>query len=332
MPPASTSPAMLALAALSATILAGCHAETPPPPPTHRVLQVTVSSGVSLEVLDWGGTGTPLVFLAGIGDTGHSFDEFAPEFTDHWHVFAVTRRGYGASSHPATGYDVPTFASDIKAVLDSLHLDTVALVGHSFAGDEITRIAAEWPDRVSRLVYLDAAYDRVGELDVLHRAAFPDDPPMTPADSASMASVGDYLARLNGFRLNDDELRQWFVFDSTGRLSAKRTADTIWTRTILPAVGHPPFAEVHAPALVIYAVPEDPADVLPWYPRADTAWQRQAERAFTVWSEFRRRDRDSIPGLLAGSRVVELPGASHYVFISDRARVLDEMRRFLSGS
>ncbi len=323
----------LALALLLAALLPGCATDaSPPPAPAHRVLHVGVAPGVSLEVLDWGGTGPPVVFLAGIGDTGHSFDDFAPEFTDHWHVYAITRRGYGASSHPDTGYDVPTFAADVEAVLDSLALDTVTFVGHSFAGDEITRIAAEQPDRVTRLVYLDAGYDRVGELDVLREAAFPDDPAMTMADSASAEAVGDYLERLNGFRLNDDELHQWFVFDSTGRMVAKRSADTIWTRTILPAVDHPPFAEVRASALVIYAVPEDPADVLPWYPAADTAWQRRAEHAFTVWSGFRRRDRDSIPGLLSDARVVELPGASHYVFVSDRARVLGEMRQFLEGS
>src|SRR5438105_3869561 len=44
----------------------------------HKVQFVSVEPGVSLEVLDWGGTGRPVVFLAGAGCTAHIYDEFAP--------------------------------------------------------------------------------------------------------------------------------------------------------------------------------------------------------------------------------------------------------------
>ncbi|HET9066577.1 MAG TPA: alpha/beta hydrolase [Gemmatimonadales bacterium] len=327
MRPLTPTPAMLVMALLLPCVGRG---RTPTPPAgEHRVAHVVVAPGVDLEVLDWGGTGEPLIFLAGIGDTGHSFDEFAPAFTDRWHVYAITRRGYGASTHTAAGYDVPTFAADIEAVIDTLGLSTVSLVGHSFAGDEITRIAAEWPGRVSHLVYLDAAYDRVGQLDVLQRAQFPDDPPMRTADSASPQAVGSYLAALNGFRLNDEELHQWFAFDDEGKLIGKQTSDTIWSRTILRTVDHPPFDRVTTPALLVYAVPESAADLLPWYPHADTTWQRQARHAFDIWGAYRRADREHIPDLFAAAQVIDLPGANHYVFISNRDQVLDAMRRFL---
>jgi pimeloyl-ACP methyl ester carboxylesterase len=59
---------------------------------------VSVEKGVSLEVLDWGGTGRPLVLLTGLGDTAHVFDEFAPKLTASYHVYGITRRGRGASS------------------------------------------------------------------------------------------------------------------------------------------------------------------------------------------------------------------------------------------
>jgi non-heme chloroperoxidase len=67
----------------------------------HKVQFVTVEEGVQLEVLDWGGSGWPLIFLAGAGDTAHRFDGFAPQFTAHHHVYGITRRGSGASSKPA---------------------------------------------------------------------------------------------------------------------------------------------------------------------------------------------------------------------------------------
>jgi len=68
--------------------------------PQHRISFVTVDKDVKLEVLDYGGSGRPLIFLAGLGDTAHVFDKFAPKFIATYHVYGITRRGYGASSAP----------------------------------------------------------------------------------------------------------------------------------------------------------------------------------------------------------------------------------------
>jgi hypothetical protein len=73
-------------------------------PSPHTVQFVTVDENVKLEVLDWGGSGRPLVLLAGEGGTAHVFDDFAPKLTSEYHVYAITRRGYGVSSHPTEGY------------------------------------------------------------------------------------------------------------------------------------------------------------------------------------------------------------------------------------
>jgi pimeloyl-ACP methyl ester carboxylesterase len=61
---------------------------------------------------------------------------------------------------PETGYDTATLVEDIRQFLDALKIQRVILVGHSIAGDELTRFAVLHPDRVIKLVYLDAAYDR----------------------------------------------------------------------------------------------------------------------------------------------------------------------------
>jgi non-heme chloroperoxidase len=47
-------------------------------PSPHRTTLVTVEDGVQLEVLDWGGSGRAIVLLAGLEDTAHVFDDFAP--------------------------------------------------------------------------------------------------------------------------------------------------------------------------------------------------------------------------------------------------------------
>src|SRR3977135_329175 len=105
----------------------------------HQAAFIGIDSDVALEVLDWGGTGPPFILLAGLGNTAHVFDDFARHFTDRFRVLGVTRRGYGSSSRSESGYDVATLAHDIAVLCDQLHLDRVILVGHSIAGDQLTK-------------------------------------------------------------------------------------------------------------------------------------------------------------------------------------------------
>ena len=104
----------------------------------HTVQMVSVEKGVSLEVLDWGGGGRPLVLLTGLPDTAHVFDEFAPKLTVNYHVYGITRRGRGASSAPvpnATNYTAGRLGEDVLAVIDALHLNKPVIAGHSIAGE-----------------------------------------------------------------------------------------------------------------------------------------------------------------------------------------------------
>jgi len=65
----------------------------PPDPSPHTIQFLTVDKDASLEVLDWGGTGRPLVLLTGLGSDAHVFDDFAPKLTARYHVYGITRRG-----------------------------------------------------------------------------------------------------------------------------------------------------------------------------------------------------------------------------------------------
>lgn len=126
-------------------------------PSLHSVQFVTVDQDVKLEVLDWGGSGRPVVFLAGLGNNAHVFDRFAPKFIGSNHVYGITRRGFGASSAPLSGYSADRLGDDVLAVLKSLNLDRPVLVGHSIAGSELSSIGSRHPEKVGGLVYLDAA-------------------------------------------------------------------------------------------------------------------------------------------------------------------------------
>src|SRR5947207_1880321 len=124
----------------------------------HTVHFVTVDGNVKLEGLDWGGCGRALVLLAGLGDTAHVFDDFAPKLANTYHVYGITRRGFGASSAPVSGYSADRLGDDVLAVIDSLGLTRPVLVGHSIAGEELSSVGSRHPEKVAGLVYLDAGY------------------------------------------------------------------------------------------------------------------------------------------------------------------------------
>jgi non-heme chloroperoxidase len=127
-------------------------------PSPHHSEMITVDQGVQLEVLDWGGTGRPMVFLSGLGNTAHIWDNFSPQFADKYHVYAITRRGFGRSTHVSTGYAPERLGDDILAVMDQLKIEKPVLIGHSIGGEELSSIGTRHPEHVSALIYLDAAY------------------------------------------------------------------------------------------------------------------------------------------------------------------------------
>src|SRR5262245_45665219 len=106
-------------------------------PAPHKLQFITVSRGVKLDVPDWGGTGPTRVFLAGLGNTAHAWDTFIPKFTDSYRIVAITRRGFGASSHPNGGYELTNLVNDVRKVMDTLRIQRATLVGHSIAAEEL---------------------------------------------------------------------------------------------------------------------------------------------------------------------------------------------------
>src|ERR1700721_1469170 len=92
----------------------------------HSIRFVTVQDDVKLEVLDWGGSGRPMILLHGGNSTAHEFDQFAPKLTVSYHVYGITRRGCGTSSAPPptdANYTADRLGDDVLAAIDDLKLD-----------------------------------------------------------------------------------------------------------------------------------------------------------------------------------------------------------------
>ncbi len=86
------------------------------------------------------GSGQPVVLIHGYPLSGRAWDKHVPVLLeDGRRVITYDRRGFGKSSQPATGYDFDTFAGDLNALLETLDLRDVTLVGHSMGTGEVTR-------------------------------------------------------------------------------------------------------------------------------------------------------------------------------------------------
>jgi non-heme chloroperoxidase len=309
---------------------------TAPDTSPHKVLFVPVEKDVRLEVLDWGGTGRPLVFLAGLGSTPHVFDKFVPRFTGQYHVYGITRRGFGASSRPALttpNYSGDRLGDDVVAVIDALKIRRPVLIGHSIAGAELSSVGARYPQKVSGLIYLDAAY----------AAAFyaPGNPP-APGDNVSMdinelRRKVDKLNSLNDSRAATrllDEMLKTDLPELTTDIRAARA----WFQRIPTPAGKPSAGAAIEPAdavvaglvknaappvpiLAIYALPHRPEPQWPAWKKANM----QAENAF---------EEQSVKMFAAGNpraRIIHIPGALHDVFDSDATEVERDMKAFMGG-
>jgi non-heme chloroperoxidase len=279
-------------------------------PSKHRIQFVTVEPGVQLEVLDWGGSGRSLVLLTGSGNTAHVFDDFAGKLTGLAHVYGITRRGFGASSHPESGYTDQRLADDVLHVLDSLKLVAPVLVGHSMGGNELTTLASQHSDRVSGLVYLEAGAD----------------PQDFPASDPAYMALAANLPPAN--RLPPPP-----AFPESERRAS--TADYQSARRALKAIGEGTkkrdYSRIRVPVLSLFAVfgsADDPLrQDLPKDPQ-----QRAAVEAFeSATMVYIKRYEKSLLTAVPGARIVELPGANHYVFLSNEAEVLREIALFIAG-
>ena len=136
--------------------------DPPPTPPTDPTDRWFDGDGIRVHALDWGGpeTGTPILFLHGVGGNAWIWDDVArrlrPALPDH-HLVAIDGRDGGDTDHPPTGYGRDRFVADILAVHDALGGRPMVVVGHSRSGWLAAWLAAIRPERVAALVVVDPA-------------------------------------------------------------------------------------------------------------------------------------------------------------------------------
>ncbi|GLY33903.1 alpha/beta hydrolase [Kineosporia sp. NBRC 101731] len=122
--------------------------------------RLTVSSDVENAELHYTdqGSGRPVVLIHGWPLSGRSWENQVPALVAAgYRVITYDRRGFGESSQPWNGYEYDTFAADLNALITSLDLNEVTLVGFSMGGGEVARyIGTYGTGRVARAVFAGA--------------------------------------------------------------------------------------------------------------------------------------------------------------------------------
>jgi pimeloyl-ACP methyl ester carboxylesterase len=286
-------------------------------PSPHRANFVQAGR-LRLHYLDWGGTGPTLVLLPGMSHTAHLFDDVAPALTGRYHVLALTLRGHGLSDHPTGPYTVDSLSRDVALALAALRLTDVVLGGHSLGGHVSNRVARHYPERVQRVVYLDATKDSTG-LRAVRAAA-----PFRRPDPATYPQQGLAQARRSYRAL-------FFRFWSDAQEADFREQNTAPQIAQLPDLYRPlHYADVPVPQLALCALDREDLH-FPWLSAEARRSGAPAIHAYHTqhylpWeqagcSRFGQEARQ-------GTEVV-VPASHHYIHIVNRDVVIRELLALL---
>jgi pimeloyl-ACP methyl ester carboxylesterase len=314
------------------------YAQAEPDMTAHMVKMIYVDKEVRLEVLDYGGTGRPMIFLAALGGDAHDWDKFAPKFVAEHHVYAITRRGFGASDKPEVtdeNYDSDRLGDDVLQVMAALNIERPVLVGHSLGGEELSSIGSRYPEKVTGLIYLDAGYPYA-----FYNTKEPE-PMLNRAElrrllrqAEQSQSIGSELTRqlLASMVQNEEILRASLVVREKMKATQSTKPQTVES---LPPMPPPPpemdaikqngrkYTTIRVPILAIYAIPKDLSSVF-----KDPVVRAEEEAKGAAWAT---RQADAFEAGLPSARVIRIAHATHSVHESNEADVLREMNAFIAA-
>jgi pimeloyl-ACP methyl ester carboxylesterase len=295
---------------------------------------IPMGDGTRIQVLDWGGTGDPVLFVPGFGLNAYIWSDIAPRLTNEHRVLALTVRGWYPSDAPASGYTYATVAHDVVTVLDSLHIHKAALVGHSFGGKIISAVAERYPGHVRALIYIDAALQQAGLDSALAKRPFQRPPFAMPRGDSTLATYrvawrsyakqylfgtwtsaleADLNAELAGVASHSGQRRDSLV----ARFGVEDPADRRQTD----------FKSIPERSLAICAM-ATPKTLYPWLTPDSARWGAARDYATDVLRPFEHYECDTFEDEAPHGRTVRLDGG-HYVFITRESDVVEAIREFL---
>lgn len=120
--------------------------------------QFITSNDINLHLIERGAGDSAIILMHGLSANAHCFDGyFRAGLAEHVRVVTVDLRGRGLSDKPAGGYSMAEHARDIIGLMDALGIERAVMGGHSFGALLSIYLAHFYPDRVTKLILIDAA-------------------------------------------------------------------------------------------------------------------------------------------------------------------------------
>ena len=151
---------LLGMVVLPFIVSTPASAEVKPYPTSFQAQQMPVTGGT--QYVRVGGHGPAVLLLHGFGDTGDMWEPLAEVLVKDHTVIIPDLRGMGLSSHPEAGYEKVAQARDTAAILDQLKIQNFVLVTHDIGNMVGYALAAQYPDRVTKWVIMDAPLPGLG--------------------------------------------------------------------------------------------------------------------------------------------------------------------------
>ena len=115
-----------------------------------------VAGDLTFHYVQWGEQGPPIIFVHGLTANAFCFQAFADDLTRDHRVFAYDLRGRGDSDKPESGYSIPIHAADLAELIDEWELNRPVVAGHSSGAFIALYLAAHYPEKLSKLILIDA--------------------------------------------------------------------------------------------------------------------------------------------------------------------------------
>jgi len=146
---------------MAVAILTGCATRSPRGPligPVYPLQEKSIELLGTRIVYVEGGEGAPVVFVHGVGGALMDWEKVLPWFAERYHTIALDQPGFGKSEKRLDyPYSIDNNARILLALLDAKGIQKANLVGNSMGGEVVAYFAIHYPERVDKLVLVDAA-------------------------------------------------------------------------------------------------------------------------------------------------------------------------------
>lgn len=100
------------------------------------------------------GKGEPLFLLHGFTQSSKSWLQFVPYYINDFEVYLVDLKGHGKSGMFTENLSIKSAASDLDALIQYLHLNSINTIGFSYGGDVLVQLALIKPDLIKSMIII----------------------------------------------------------------------------------------------------------------------------------------------------------------------------------